>query len=73
MMQFNVQIRYMKKAKRITIRVLPDRLVKVTAPARIAKKEITHFINLKSDWILKQHRFVEEQNQKNKICQRARL
>ncbi len=67
MMQFNVQIKYMKKAKRITIRVLADRLVKVTAPTRIAKKEITDFINLKSDWILNQHRFVEEQNQKSKI------
>ncbi len=67
-MQFNVQIKYMKKARRITIRVLPDRLVKVTAPMRIAKKEITNFINLKSDWILKQHRFVEQQTQKNKIC-----
>lgn len=57
----------MKKARRITIRVLPERIVKVTAPKRIAKKDITDFINLKSDWILKQHRFVEEQNQKHKV------
>lgn len=67
MVEFNIQIKYMKKARRITIRVLPDKIVKVTAPKRIAQKDITDFINLKSDWILNQHRFVEEQNQKNKI------
>lgn len=67
MTEFKVQIHYMKKAKRITLRVLPDYVVKVTAPRRIAQKEITDFINLKSDWILKQHRFVEDQNQKNRI------
>ena len=67
MVEFNIQIRYMKKAKRITIRVLPKRVVKVTAPKGIAKKDITDFINSKSDWILNQHHFVEEQNQKNRI------
>lgn len=67
MIEFNIQIRYMTKAKRITIRVLPNKIVKVTAPKRIAKKEITDFINLKSDWILKQHRFVEEQTQKSRL------
>jgi predicted metal-dependent hydrolase len=65
--EFNIQIKYMKKARRITIRVSPNQIVKVTAPKRMAQKDITDFINLKTDWILKQHRFVEEQNKKNLI------
>lgn len=48
-----IEIQYIKRLRRTTIRVRADGSVKVTAPYGLAEKEIYKFVQTKSNWILK--------------------
>ena len=60
MNEFNVQIKYRRKIRRVTLRVLPGKVIRVTAPHRLPQKDIKDFILRSKEWILKQHQFIEE-------------
>lgn len=49
----NVEIRYLKRARRGTIRILPNSIVKVTVPFGVPESEIRKFLLSKSEWIIK--------------------
>lgn len=59
MNDFEVQIRYRRKIRRATLRVLPGKIIRVTAPYRIAQNEIDQFVKRSSEWILKKYQLLE--------------
>ncbi len=65
--KINIEVKYLKRAKRLTIRVLGSRTVRVTAPVRTKISEIQNMLNVHSDWILKKHKMIEDRPVQNKI------
>lgn len=59
--KINYQLRFLKQAKRLTLRVVNKDLIKVTAPLGLKKDYIEKFILEKSDWILKKQNLLQEQ------------
>ena len=47
----DIQIKYVKRIRRTTIRIKPDGEVRVTAPYGVPQNEVYKFIQKKSDWI----------------------
>jgi predicted metal-dependent hydrolase len=62
-----VEIRYLKRARRGTIRILPDSLVKVTVPFGVSESEIKRFLNSKIDWIYKKQQALEKVQNRRQI------
>lgn len=61
MLGFDVQIRFIKRSRRATIRVLAGNRIRVCVPWGFSKKEVDSILAKKSDWILKTHKLIEEQ------------
>ena len=59
MNEFTVQINYRKKSRRATLRVLPGKIIRVTAPSKAAESEIKKFVLKNRDWILKRHAIIQ--------------
>jgi predicted metal-dependent hydrolase len=63
----NIEIRYLRKARRGTIRILPNSTVKVTVPFGVPEIEIKKLLLAKADWILKKQRALEQVQNQRKI------
>ncbi len=59
MNDFEIQIRYRKKARRATLRVLPGKIIRVIAPFRTGREELFSFVMSNSDWILEKNKILE--------------
>ncbi|MBC7419209.1 MAG: M48 family metallopeptidase [Bdellovibrio sp.] len=59
MNEFTIQIRYRKKTRRATLRVLPGKIIRVTAPYRAPEREIEDFVLKNKEWILKRYEIIE--------------
>jgi predicted metal-dependent hydrolase len=51
--QLKLEIKQTSKAKRLILRVLPEGIIRVTAPKRVRRSEIDDLIKLNSEWIQK--------------------
>jgi predicted metal-dependent hydrolase len=47
-------VQFSSRARRITIKIKPDRSVEVVAPMRVSREEIRHLMGSKADWICAQ-------------------
>lgn len=61
MNNINITIKYLKRAKRLTLRVLPNLQVQLTAPVRSKKSDIELMIEKHKDWILKKQQLLSLQ------------
>ncbi len=59
MQDFQIEIKYLKRSRRATLRVLPGKLIRVTAPFRLSEEEIKNFVSKNSNWILKRQQVIE--------------
>ncbi|MBC7742302.1 MAG: M48 family metallopeptidase [Bdellovibrionaceae bacterium] len=59
MQDFQIEIRYLKRTRRATLRVMPGKIIKVTAPIQFREEQVKHFILKNSNWILKRYRMIE--------------
>ncbi len=57
--EFTVEIRYRKKNRRVTLRVLPGKIIRVTAPMRAPERDIRNFVLKNKEWILKRYEVIE--------------
>ncbi len=55
----NIEIKYLKRARRLTIRVLGTGAVRVTAPIRTKESEIQMMLDKHSNWILEKYKMIE--------------
>ncbi len=55
-----IQIKFIQNSHRMTIRIINSELIRVTAPAGIKPTQISEFLNLKTDWILKKTEFIKD-------------
>lgn len=60
MNNLNIEIKYLKRAKRLTIRVLGSGVVRVTAPFRTAQSEVQNMLDKHSNWILEKYKMIED-------------
>lgn len=67
MERFNVQIHYLKRARRATIRLMPNSIVRVTVPHGIDEAEVNKLLQTKSKWIFEKHRILESVRSERKI------
>lgn len=51
--QLKLEIKQTSKAKRLILRVLPEGIIRVTAPKRVRRSEIDDLIRINSEWIQK--------------------
>lgn len=65
--KLKVEIHYIKRSRRATIRILPDLKVRVTVPMGVAKSEVQKFLDSKSNWIFKKYRILQEIKNEPKI------
>lgn len=63
----NVEIHYLRRARRGTIRILPNSVVKVTVPFGVRDSEIKKLLLTKADWILKKQKALEQVQNQRKI------
>lgn len=63
----NVEIHYLRRARRGTIRILPNSVVKVTVPFGVRESEIKKFLLAKADWIFKKQKSLEQIQNQRKI------
>jgi predicted metal-dependent hydrolase len=61
MQGFDVEIRYIRRSRRATIRVLPGKRIRVSVPWGFSQKAVNEVLASKSDWILKTHEIIEVQ------------
>lgn len=58
---FQIQRRYIKRTNRLSIKLLPNRVLLVTSPYGFPEEEIQQLILKKQDWILKKYQLLEAQ------------
>lgn len=65
--RFNVEIHYLKRARRATIRLMPNSVVKVTVPYGVGESEVKKMLEAKSKWIFEKHRILESVRNERKM------
>lgn len=65
--QFKIEFHYDKRARRATMRLKPDKLIRVSIPYGVDGKEIKNWIMSKSVWILEKYRAMESVEKKHDI------
>jgi predicted metal-dependent hydrolase len=64
---FSVQIRYIKSARRATIRLKPNNVVRVSVPFGVSESEVKRMLQSKSKWIIEKNRFLENVRNEPKL------
>lgn len=67
MEKFDIEIHYLKRARRVTISLMPNSIVKVTVPYGVGEAEVKKLLQAKSKWIFEKHRILEEVRNERKI------
>ncbi len=65
--RIHIEVKYLRRARRLTIRVLDSSIVRVTAPLRTKISDIQNMLNVHSEWILKKYKMIEDRPVQNKI------
>lgn len=63
----SIEIRYLRRARRGTIRILPNSTVKVTVPFGVPESEIKRLLQNKADWIYKKQQALQQVQNQRKI------
>jgi predicted metal-dependent hydrolase len=63
----HIEVKYLKRARRLTIRILGSKTVRVTAPLRTKEAEIQNLLSKYSDWILKKYQMIADRPAVKKI------
>lgn len=61
MQGFDIEIRFIRRSRRATIRVLPGKRIRVSVPWGFSQKAVSEVLANKHDWILKTHEIIEAQ------------
>lgn len=59
MNEFTIEIKYRRKSRRATLRVLPGKIIRVTAPLHAPECDIKNFVLKNKEWILKRYEIIE--------------
>jgi len=61
--QFKIEVKFVRRAKRATLRVKPGFLIKLSLPYGVKRAQIEEWIHSKTKWILEKHEMLESQTQ----------
>lgn len=57
--KFRIEVKYLRRARRATLRVKPGHLIKLSLPYGVRRSQIEEWVLSKADWILKKHEMLE--------------
>ncbi|MCC2679426.1 MAG: hypothetical protein K0R29_2002 [Pseudobdellovibrio sp.] len=59
--KFRIEVKYVRRARRATLRVKPRHLIKLSLPYGVKRAQIEEWIHSKTNWILEKHEMLESQ------------